>query len=387
MSEHEEIDVKLGELTRDPILPPRILDPQASEALRQSLEAVGATQPIVIRTAPASASGGAPYYIVDGYRRVLEARRLRWNSLRAILRDDLADEDVLLLAYRADDLAQPRPPLEKAWYYARLRESGALQREIAEGEGVSTGKVSMYVNVGETLTPERIRAAGVDLPRAAAVGITHLSEIAKQPAERVSGLLRVAAGVDEPEQSDENAPANFAWRLSTSGTWRARGQGSELSDWSSAERRKLIDTMGPLVDTARTMEAIDSPREAHLRERILVRWRRERLATLEQHLIEVSNLNQRIADLSLALTRSPGGGRGLRALYSIARQASAAQGEDVIRRPLGGLAGVILNTLRHVWRRVSRGPWFSHSTPEPASSTVDEQLAIEFGESRSEEAA
>src|SRR5690606_34277929 len=138
----------------------RIVDEMRLEALGRSLEQRGMVEPIVVRRAPDATPAAPRWFIILGYRRYLGAGRLRWDAVPAVVRDDLGDADVLRMAFDVDRTAEARTKLEDAWYYAAMCAAGTSQAVLAEREGFSTGKASMYVRVGRTLTPERIAEAG-----------------------------------------------------------------------------------------------------------------------------------------------------------------------------------------------------------------------------------
>lgn len=174
MTTSQVIKVQLRELERDPLLPPRIVNEDRLEALARSMGERGMAQPILARPAPTRANDGGKYYIVLGYRRFLAAGLLQWQTVDVIVDDGLTDQEVVLLAFDAGRTTDSRTPLEDAWYYASMHQTGMTQAAIAEREGVSTGKANMYIRVGRVITSDRITATGLDPKHVAQLPITTL---------------------------------------------------------------------------------------------------------------------------------------------------------------------------------------------------------------------
>lgn len=134
--------LRIAELMPDPILPPRINDPERLDKLEESMRGVGLLQPIVVRPPAGELHGPAPFRVAVGCRRLPCADSLGWDEIDVMVRHDLTDEEVLLLAYRGDGESQPRSRLEVAWCWARLKETGTLQTAIADQEGVREARVN-----------------------------------------------------------------------------------------------------------------------------------------------------------------------------------------------------------------------------------------------------
>ena len=251
MDAHSMIDIPLEDMARDPILPPRIVDDERLEALCRSLAETGMAEPLVVRRAPDASENEPTYFIILGYRRYLGAGRLEWDSVPGIVRDDLDDQGVLELAFDADKTTESRTPLEDCWYYASMCAAGMTQAALAEREGFSEGKASMYVRAGSAITPERIAEAGLVPEDLAGFGITKLVTVAAGPEGEVPA--RIAAAV-QPSSTEEDRQPSFEWQEGRKGFARATFRVPEVTAWSREERVEFIERVGPLLATARSVE-------------------------------------------------------------------------------------------------------------------------------------
>ena len=260
MNTHDVINASLADLARDPILPPRIMDERRVDALCRSMAESGMAEPLILRRAPVNANGPA-YFIVLGYRRYVAARRLNWDTVSAVVRDDLDDKGVLQLAFDADRTTQFRTPLENCWYYASMCAAGMTQAALAEQGGFSEAKASMYVRAGHTITPERIAEAGLVPEDLAGFGIVKLAALAS-PQGQVADKIRAAVG--QPSARPERSAA-FEWQEGRNGIIRATFRTTDVAKWSPGERLEFIRSVGPLLAQARRVEGQEDPAVANVR--------------------------------------------------------------------------------------------------------------------------
>ncbi len=247
MSTHNVIEIPLEDLTRDPILPPRIMDERRLQSLCRSVAGNGMAEALVVRPAPEPVADGPKYLTVLGYRRQLAAGRLGWETVPAVVRDDLDDAGVLQLAFDADKTTESRTALEDCWYYASMCAAGMTQAALAEREEFSEGKASMYVRTGNAITPERIAEAGLAPEDLAGLGIVKLSAIASGPEDPLPA--RILAAVRASSTKEQHAPA-FEWREGRKGVVRATFRTTDVASWSRDERVEFIGTLGPLLTEA-----------------------------------------------------------------------------------------------------------------------------------------
>jgi len=100
--------------------------PRRERQLMASLAEVGQLLPIVV----VRAETADRYVVVDGYKRVRAARRLRWDTVAATIWE-IAEADALLLE-RMMRTGDPEGPLEQGWLLRELRDRfGLSQPELA----------------------------------------------------------------------------------------------------------------------------------------------------------------------------------------------------------------------------------------------------------------
>lgn len=357
MDAHNEIDnIPLTALARDPLLPPRIVDVERLEVLCTSIRESGLAQPLVVRRAPEPIAGGVTHFVILGFRRFLSAGRLGWETARGIVRSDLSDQDVLKLAFQEDKCSEPRTPLEDAWYYASLCAGGMTQAAVACLKGVSEGKASMYVRVGNALTPERIANARVALEDMAGLGITKLAGIASGPEQEIS--QRIAAAVQRSPGPSKPEPM-FEWHKGRRGVTRAVFRGLDPASWSSEERLKASDRLGPILAEARRLEGSEDPTLAALRSQLEHVHREQLLKAREAR----SDQFLRLMELNSQL------------LVSLNQQRAEHVSPPDVHRPRQGKVRGLLQSLRtHFasWRGRRLG-----STIEGGASMVEGNQSLE----------
>lgn len=142
--------------------------------------------------------------------------------------------------------------------------AGMTQMALAEREGFSEAKASMYVRAGNAITPQRIADAGLVPGDLAEIGIVKLGCIGAGPQDQLAA--RILAAVNASRRDDERAPA-FEWKKGRKVEARATFRTTDLQSWSREERVEFIGTVGPLLAEARRLEGIEDPSvgEARLR--------------------------------------------------------------------------------------------------------------------------
>jgi ParB-like chromosome segregation protein Spo0J len=105
----------------------RLADPQAEQAVMESLRRWGQLGPVVV------CLRGEQLEVVDGFKRLVAARELNWTSLQ-VRRLDAEDERTVKAAlYGLNRVGRHLQELEEAWLVqALVREDGLTQSEAAE---------------------------------------------------------------------------------------------------------------------------------------------------------------------------------------------------------------------------------------------------------------
>lgn len=128
--------VRVGSVRPNPYQPRHVFDPDALEELKQSLQASGLLQPIVVRPA------GDEFELIAGERRLRAAEQLGWSEIHAVVRE-VDDQTLLTLALVENLQRDSLSPIDEALGYERLmNDFGVSQGEIGELVGRSRSAVA-----------------------------------------------------------------------------------------------------------------------------------------------------------------------------------------------------------------------------------------------------
>jgi ParB/RepB/Spo0J family partition protein len=87
---------------------------------------------------------GSTYFLKAGHRRIVAALRLGWDEIRAVIEPTPNNEaDLLISQYNENDQREAMSYLEKANVYARLKELGYTQTNIAQRFNRSDADISL----------------------------------------------------------------------------------------------------------------------------------------------------------------------------------------------------------------------------------------------------
>ena len=126
-------DIRLGDDTFQYRFPSR------SKDVISSVESQKQRQPIdLIDARP-------PYRIVDGFRRLAEARELGWDSIEAIVHRGIDDKEAMRIAFTKNVVRKNLSYLERANAILIAKQQGYGRREIAECLGLSERQVNRYL--------------------------------------------------------------------------------------------------------------------------------------------------------------------------------------------------------------------------------------------------
>ena len=200
------ISVPLDQIVRDPDQPRQDFDPDSITSLAESMGRFGLLQPILI--GPLRPDG--TYMVLAGERRVRAARELAWETISAIIRDEVSVDR--LYVQGAENLA--RNSLEASEVFAlieRLTKAGESQSAIARGLGINRSTVVDYVAISRDSVARAAIVKGasfrtvIDELRARRTDAS-LSEPASQdlesPAATVTPIRPVSHEPQEPSRPD-----------------------------------------------------------------------------------------------------------------------------------------------------------------------------------------
>ena len=134
-------ELPLGDIKPNRYQPRRAFDPAALKELKDSLQANGLLQPVVVRPA------GAGYELVAGERRWRAAKDLGWKRISAVVRE--VDEQTLLTLALVENLQRASlSPIDEAEGYERLgREFRLSHAEIANAVGRERSTVANAIRL------------------------------------------------------------------------------------------------------------------------------------------------------------------------------------------------------------------------------------------------
>ena len=273
------------------------LSGKAMQTLRQSMEADGQRDPIVVLP-PDNAAGLPGFTILDGHQRVAVAEALGWPTIRAVVRWDLVAasiEEVHRLFLRMNFVRRQLSPMQQALVIVAMREAmtdrrrkyfnaddwRAVRDQIAEQLGISGRNAMRYVRVLNTplaiqiavrdgrLTclslAERIETLPQEQQEEIAAQIVSIDDPAKAKALVESYLPKprtkktLKADFEKLVKALSEAQESFGDRISdiTHASWReyiARLEpGLQMLERLVAQLRSIDPDADPLRDMADTM--------------------------------------------------------------------------------------------------------------------------------------
>jgi ParB family transcriptional regulator, chromosome partitioning protein len=142
-------EIPLARIRPNPFQPRRTFAPEALAELEASIRLHGVLQPVVVRPAP----GG--YELIAGERRWRASRAAGLQSIPAVVRDDLSDQEMLELALIENLQRADLDPIEKARGFRQLIDQGLTQEEVARRVGHQRSSVANFLRLLEL--PESVQ--------------------------------------------------------------------------------------------------------------------------------------------------------------------------------------------------------------------------------------
>lgn len=203
----------------------RYFDPKALQELAGSIRESGVVSPVVLRSRPQG------FELLAGERRWRAAQLAGLHEIPAIVRDDLSDDEALVVGLIENLQRESLTPMEAA---AGLKQLGELFRLTHEQMGERIGKSREYVT-------NYLRLLNLVEPVQTLINEGHLS----------LGHAKVLAGLPVDQQNrwaaiavDQSLTVRaLERRVSASGRVQALPAKPKPSDWQALERR-LSDQLG-----------------------------------------------------------------------------------------------------------------------------------------------
>jgi ParB family chromosome partitioning protein len=171
----EQVDVDL--IAPNPHQPRTVFDSEALDDLAESIKAHGVIQPLIVSRP--EISGGAPYQLIAGERRLLAARRAGLEKVPVIVKE-ASPQALLELALVENLQRQDLGPLEEAFAFKRLSEEFSLTQDaIAARVGRSRPAIANSL---------RLLTLSDELQASLARG------------EITAGHARALLGIDDPDE-------------------------------------------------------------------------------------------------------------------------------------------------------------------------------------------
>lgn len=202
--------VPLHKVEPNPLQPRREFDPEALQALADSIVAHGMIQPLTVRELP-----GGYYQIIAGERRWRAARQAGLQEVPVLI-IEADDRKVMELALVENLQREDLNPMEEAQGYHTLMEDyGLTQAETAERVGKSRPAVAnalRLLNLSEDLA-ELVRNGTLSPGHARALLGVKSEKLRKQAAQRIIALQlsvrqaeTLCKNLEKPKQEEKEEP-------------------------------------------------------------------------------------------------------------------------------------------------------------------------------------
>lgn len=240
-------DIPCTHIHRSPLNPRKEFDDAAIAELAASIDDKGLLQPVLVRP---SKDAIGHYELIAGERRhrafsllIAQKRRPATATMPAVVRNDVDDKELLLLATTENVARADLTPLEEARAYAALLKAGVVNAEIARRVGRSERHVEQRRALLTRLAPEAqkaLEAGSLDLGKAKALilaPIARQAAILKDAIPRGDGEyceLRTAADVARRARGKQVLVASALFDL-------AEYKGEIATDPDKPARRFFVD--------------------------------------------------------------------------------------------------------------------------------------------------
>lgn len=110
--------------------------------LRDSLRREGQQEPVILW------GDKPPFVLIDGFRRAYCARELGWTEIKAIIREDVTEQQAFRLSFIANVARRNLSRLEQAHaIWSALHQKRMTKEGIAEAFGISVRQVERYLEI------------------------------------------------------------------------------------------------------------------------------------------------------------------------------------------------------------------------------------------------
>lgn len=136
-------EIAIAKIRANPLQPRKTFAPEALAELQGSIQQHGVLQPIVLRSLPEG------YEIIAGERRWRAAQAAGLQSIPAVVRQGVTDDEMLELALVENLQRSDLDPIEKAKGFRQLLEQGLTQDQVAKKVGLQRSSVANFLRLLE----------------------------------------------------------------------------------------------------------------------------------------------------------------------------------------------------------------------------------------------
>ena len=125
--------------------PRKTFDEEALQELARSLKSNGLLQPIVVRPYPKGNAGD--YLLIAGERRWRAAGILGWDTIPALIRDDVTASEAAKLQLLENIVRRDLNPVEEARALQRMQDEGYTLKELSDATGIIPSQIAWRVKM------------------------------------------------------------------------------------------------------------------------------------------------------------------------------------------------------------------------------------------------
>ena len=137
--------IEVRRVRPDPEQPRKTFDEEALQELARSLKSNGLLQPIVVRPDPEGNAGD--YLLIAGERRWRAAGSLGWDTIPALIRDDVTASEAAKLQLLENIVRRDLNPVEEARAFKKMLDEGYTNKELSEAVGLAVSQITWRVQM------------------------------------------------------------------------------------------------------------------------------------------------------------------------------------------------------------------------------------------------
>ena len=242
-------EIPVGRIRSNPFQPRLHFDEEALAELAESLKAHGFLQAVVVRQRP----GEQDFELIAGERRWRAAQLAGFEAVRAMVKAEVSDDQMLELAMVENLQRRDLDPIERAKGYQRMSEQlGLTQTQVAERVGLRRSTVSNQVRLLELSASTQSMLAEGTLSMGHARALLGISDDRAQ-GELAQQIVKDGISVREVERLVREMGTNHGSRGSSAsaprpGILSGNQDRTPPPAWVGEMERRLRETLGTKVE-------------------------------------------------------------------------------------------------------------------------------------------